>query len=219
MLSMYPLNPTNLTNAIVVPFQLGREKQYLFKGSFMYCPQCSQQQVSDEMRFCSRCGFPLSGVRQVIASGGSLVGRDIEPQGSQVSKGLRGVRKGLKIMLASLPLVFVVALLSAINDGFAVLGLIPFLCLVVGFARLLYGAFLEERTSRVKRGVSQSHVTSVLTGPPGADVRRPELSPPRVAPIQGFTVKNKKTAEVVQPPSVTENTTRLLDEDTDSHRR
>jgi hypothetical protein len=185
----------------------------------MFCPQCSQQQVSDEMRFCSRCGFPLSTVRQLIASGGTFPGRDVEAQGSQVSKGLRGVRKGLWIMLASLPLLFVVAVLTAINDGFAVFLLIPALCLVGGFARLLYGAFLEERPSRVKRDVSQSHSAPVMPWQPAPDGRRPELSPPRIAPIERFTVQNKKTAEVVQPPSVTENTTRLLEEDTNSHSR
>ena len=185
----------------------------------MYCPQCSQQQVSDEMRFCPRCGFPLSTVKQLMASGGALPGRGVELQGSQVSKGLRGVRKGLWIMLASLPLVFVVALLSAINDGFVALLLIPALCLVAGFARLLYGAFLEERKLGVKRDVPQSHSTSVMPRQPATDAGRPELSPPGVAPIERFAVQNKKTAEVVQPPSVTENTTRLLDEDTDSHHR
>jgi ribosomal protein L37E len=33
----------------------------------MYCPKCSQQQVSEEVRFCSRCGFSLSAVRELIA--------------------------------------------------------------------------------------------------------------------------------------------------------
>ena len=32
----------------------------------MFCPQCGQQQVSGEMRFCSRCGFPLGGVIQLL---------------------------------------------------------------------------------------------------------------------------------------------------------
>lgn len=183
----------------------------------MYCPQCSQQQVSDEMRFCSRCGFPLGTVKQLIATGGALVGPDFEPQGSQVSKGLRGVRKGLKIMLASLPLVFVAAVLTAIDDDFAVSLLIPFLCLVVGFARLVYGAVLEDRVSRRKREVSEAQIGSVMPGQPATDFRRPELSAPRV-PIEKFTVQNKKTAEVVQPPSVTENTTRLLDDSDSQHK-
>ncbi len=36
----------------------------------MYCPQCSQPQLSEEMRFCSRCGFSLSGVKELVAAGG-----------------------------------------------------------------------------------------------------------------------------------------------------
>ena len=30
----------------------------------MYCPNCGQQQVSEEMRFCSRCGLALSGLTE-----------------------------------------------------------------------------------------------------------------------------------------------------------
>jgi predicted amidophosphoribosyltransferase len=36
----------------------------------MFCPKCNQQQASDEMRFCARCGFPLSAVADLIAHNG-----------------------------------------------------------------------------------------------------------------------------------------------------
>ena len=36
----------------------------------MYCPNCGQQQISDEMRFCSRCGLALSGLAEWLARGG-----------------------------------------------------------------------------------------------------------------------------------------------------
>ena len=35
----------------------------------MYCPQCSQEQVSDQVRFCSRCGFQLNVVKELLAAG------------------------------------------------------------------------------------------------------------------------------------------------------
>ncbi len=35
----------------------------------MYCPNCGQQQVSEEMRFCSRCGLALSGLAEWLAGG------------------------------------------------------------------------------------------------------------------------------------------------------
>ena len=38
----------------------------------MHCPNCGQQQISQETKFCSRCGMPLSLVAEVLANGGFL---------------------------------------------------------------------------------------------------------------------------------------------------
>ncbi len=38
----------------------------------MYCPKCSQQQVSEDLRYCSRCGFPLTGVALVLENDGLI---------------------------------------------------------------------------------------------------------------------------------------------------
>jgi hypothetical protein len=40
----------------------------------MHCPDCGQQQVSEETRFCSRCGLPLSLISEVVANRGTLPG-------------------------------------------------------------------------------------------------------------------------------------------------
>lgn len=189
----------------------------------MYCPKCSQQQVSDEVRFCSRCGFPLSAVRELVASSSSnsnsaLVEHGAEAQQvGQLSRSQRGVRKGAQMMLATLALALVVGLLTAMRDDFAIL-LIPLvLSFIVGFGRVLYGVFLaEKRAPKVKGATSQSQAVMPISGQTDNAARRPELSPPRVAPIENFTAQRGKTAEMVQPPSVTENTTRLLDEEADA---
>jgi hypothetical protein len=185
----------------------------------MYCPKCSQQQVSDEMRFCSRCGFSLSAVRKLIASS-ALVEHGTELRTGQLSRSQRGIRKGAWMMLASLALTVVVGLLTAADDAFAVLLLLPVICFVIGFARVLYGVFLaEKRAARVKKAAaSQPHAISTMHGQPDTPALSPELSPPRVAPIESFTGQRVETAEMVRPPSVTENTTRLLDEEADSRR-
>lgn len=44
----------------------------------MHCPDCGQQQVSTETRFCSRCGLPLLLVSEIVANRGYLV-RPAEP--------------------------------------------------------------------------------------------------------------------------------------------
>jgi hypothetical protein len=38
----------------------------------MHCPSCGQQQISNETKFCSRCGLPLSIVSEVVMHGGYL---------------------------------------------------------------------------------------------------------------------------------------------------
>jgi succinate-acetate transporter protein len=38
----------------------------------MHCPSCGQQQISNETKFCSRCGLPLSIVSEVVSYGGYL---------------------------------------------------------------------------------------------------------------------------------------------------
>jgi hypothetical protein len=38
----------------------------------MHCPRCGQQQASEETKFCSRCGFPLGLVSEILAHGGFL---------------------------------------------------------------------------------------------------------------------------------------------------
>jgi len=47
----------------------------------MYCPKCSQQQISDNIRYCSRCGFPLNVVVDLLAYDGVLAA--LEMKGKQ----------------------------------------------------------------------------------------------------------------------------------------
>ncbi|HYO62953.1 MAG TPA: hypothetical protein VER08_04780 [Pyrinomonadaceae bacterium] len=172
----------------------------------MYCPRCSQQQASEEVRFCSRCGLPLSAVRELVVGGGELVEREAEAQAGRPMRALKGMRKGVWWMLASLLLALVAGILTALDDDLAVFVLLPVLCFFVGFARLLYGTFLE---GRVKKDASQAHVA--------AATRRPELAPPTGTPVEAFAAQ-RRTAEMAQPPSVTESTTRLLDGEDGTHR-
>lgn len=50
----------------------------------IHCPKCGQQQVSEEVRFCSRCGFKLGLVRALLADdggGGDTLKHEIAAQG------------------------------------------------------------------------------------------------------------------------------------------
>src|SRR4051794_41005801 len=62
----------------------------------MFCPSCGQQQMSNETKFCSRCGLPLGIVSEVLVYGGYL------PQLAEVNnkkKSLFSPRHGLAFFL------------------------------------------------------------------------------------------------------------------------
>src|SRR6266700_751070 len=86
----------------------------------MFCPRCGQQQTSDTMRFCSRCGFLLEGAMVLLSHGGMI------PQYSASSD-------EKKISAGRIPVVF---------EFFATLAAI--ICFVGGPLRMLYAALFEE---------------------------------------------------------------------------
>jgi len=42
----------------------------------MFCPQCGHRQVSNDMRFCSRCGLPLDLVTDLLANSDNQLQRE-----------------------------------------------------------------------------------------------------------------------------------------------
>src|SRR3982074_495010 len=71
----------------------------------MYCPQCGQQQATDSMRFCSRCGFPLEGSMVLLAHGGMIPQYQPAPGANQISPRRRGVKQGALLLLLGAVLV------------------------------------------------------------------------------------------------------------------
>jgi len=155
----------------------------------MYCPKCGQQQVSEEMRFCSRCGFQLGAVNALLATGGAST--DLTPTKVKGRKLLanRDTRRGAKLMFTSGVLLPVAMFLSFLFDSPGPLFL-PLIVFMAGLAWLLYYRLFGEEP------VSQT--------PQPAQLHTPQPS---------FLPASHDTAEIVPPPSVTEHTTRLLSED------
>jgi hypothetical protein len=122
---------------------------------------------------------------------------------------LKGARRGVLLMLIALPIAAVVGVITAEDDDFAVLFLIPFLLVVIGFLRTLYGIFCQGRTKKVQLETAESKVLETQ--------QFRALEHARTVPAMEFSPA-RQTAEVRQPASVTENTTRLLDEETNSSR-
>lgn len=172
----------------------------------MFCPQCGQPQLSENVRFCSRCGFSLRVVTELLENEGSLAQRPAEGGESHLSPRQRGVRLGALLMLTSLLVAFIQALMPTLVDKLVVLAAPVVICFLVGFVRLFYALFFEAGAKRSK-GLAGSSREAPALGK-SADVSLP--------PAGGIPVPDRRgvdTAEMARPLSVTEGTTKLLHSD------
>src|ERR1051325_686370 len=174
----------------------------------MYCPQCGQQQVADVTRFCSRCGFLLDGVAVVMATGGTLPAANVQKGYRQLSPRSKGIRQGALLMLSTMLLVPLVAIISVFVLGNPEVT-VPITALTLFVGGLLWiclALLMEESVAPVAAGPTPSVPPRQFDQPP----RNAALPPAAATPSGGWRPRTN-TAELYQPPSITENTTRLLD--------
>lgn len=168
----------------------------------MYCPKCGQQQISEEMRFCSRCGLALSGLAEWLAGGRVVPGKRKEDV-SAMSPRRKGIRRAAKLMFFSGVLFPVFLIISiAVDDGGPLI--IPVAFFFIAFMMMLYARLFSDTTAPAN---DQAFQTSAFGSAPTRDA----LPPAANMPAPGIDRQQVRTNELVQPPSVTENTTRLLD--------
>ena len=186
----------------------------------MFCPHCGQKQVSNEVRFCSSCGFHLNVVSDLLLTGGRLAYQQQPAPGiRQLSPRQKGIRQGAMMMLSSLVVVPVVLFI-----GVAMLGLdgvlIPLagsLCVMGGLLRMLYAVFFESEFQPTLPAAQPAYVPP--PAPPNyLGTPQPQhntaLPPPqaRPVPVPQFRPPRYDTGELPpHPPSVTDHTTRLLE--------
>src|SRR5215207_1649584 len=179
----------------------------------MFCPQCGQQQVTGVIRFCSRCGFPLDGVIHLLSNGGSLPVYRSPDEPVRESPRRKGVKQGGLLLLSGAVIVPILAIFANYGDSrFAEIlaALAAIICFVGGPLRMFFAAVFEEGAPKPVHmyGPPQMHVPQQFV--PHAP--SPALPPPPARPQPSWRPR-PNTAELVNPGSVTENTTRLLDKE------
>jgi hypothetical protein len=113
----------------------------------MFCPTCGLKQTNEESRFCSRCGFLLTGITQIISNGGILPQtfyNQTEIQNNVVTIRKKGLKQGGKMILTGLILVPMLGILSEIigfNTFF--IGLTAIITFWGGFLRMIYALIFE----------------------------------------------------------------------------
>lgn len=168
----------------------------------MYCPKCGQQAL-DEVRFCSRCGMRLDGVTQLLDSDGSMVPPTSELQPRKVTIRQKGIRFGVKLIFLSIvlfPIFFGLAVSRDVDSPAPLL--LPLTVFLTGLTRLLYSVIFEEERLPVKQRALPLQERAIN--------QNIALPPPRASVTPSRRVN---TADMVHSPSVTENTTNLLNND------
>jgi hypothetical protein len=179
----------------------------------MFCPKCGQQS-SDEVRFCPKCGLQLAGLADYVAANEDAPDGSPVPRAPSMTARRRGMRRGAKLMFFSGVLLPAAALLAFEGDAPGPLLLV---C-TIGLAGLLWMVFSWLFNDNVVPvGKSASRKDPSRKDPSrkdlGAGADRPALGAPKFTPASFFNRQRANTAELYQPPSVTENTTKLLDKD------
>ena len=177
----------------------------------MYCPRCGQQQATDSMRFCSRCGFLMEGTVQLLAHGGMLPVVQAPDGEKKRSPRAKGVMQGAALFLLGVLIVPILAIMSSFAPGrledvfgfFAAVAAIVFF--VGGPLRMLFAAIFEQGAPKYPQFTPTSYPPAI---PPA---RVSALPPPAVNPASQW--RRPDTGEIQTPVSVTDSTTRLLDKE------
>jgi len=185
----------------------------------MFCPKCGQEQVSDNTRYCSRCGFQLGIVSELLSFGGVLP--QLKDWGNK--KGIwrfvtrnNGMKFGLLWFLFFVCFILpLVAVSGSDEEAITVLAIVG---IMGGFIISIFSfLFLPKPTSAfAPDGLNEaSNSEQALVDGIGENAALPpqqmQTAEDFVSPAGAW--RDPKTGELVEPPGVTEETTKLLEKD------
>lgn len=177
----------------------------------MHCPKCGQHQVSDDTRFCSRCGLPLSGIAMVVQHNGLVPVVQTKKTFSTNTPRRKGLKQGLFIFLLSFLIVPITVILTIAANGepFGVV-IAAILFGVGGMLRMAYALLFQSddvtATPEFGMGPSIAEGENLHSLPSSSR----QAAADYVSPIGTWRDTNDLKSG---PPSVTDKTTRLLEHD------
>jgi hypothetical protein len=176
----------------------------------MFCPNCGQERVSPDTRFCSRCGFLLTGAAELVQHGGLLPVITAGPKGP--SPRSRGIKQGLFIFLLTFLVVPIVAIiskgLSLSPVGVAITAII---LSIGGILRMVYALMFEDSAAS-----SPDASVTGSSGLIGMPMGQQSLPPSQAVPVSDYrrpAAGDWRDTSDLAPRSVTEGTTKLLEKD------
>jgi hypothetical protein len=172
----------------------------------MFCPKCSQQQASDDIRYCSRCGFQLNVVKALLASDGT-------PAEGSIQKVSRSFSKRDMSLGALLMFIFAVVV-AALTVGLPPFHSAPILFLIIAWLALTLLINIKPIYQYFARSDDGPGPGERATDTPRFSENAGSASLPgsQSIPADMYTPPAVKTGGIQAPISVTEGTTNFLDE-------
>ena len=177
----------------------------------MYCPKCSQQQPSDNIRFCLRCGFQMNAVKALLVNDNTSLSESPESNAPDRSLRKRDMTVGALLMFVFALIVAAITVSMPPAHSARILGLVvAWLVLTVLLNISSIIRFFFNGSSSTQKDDSSSEIISSLSSKLENNGQSNALPPAQSIPVNDFVTEGLTTAEMVQPPSVTEKTTNLL---------
>ena len=175
----------------------------------MHCPSCGQQQVSNDTKFCSRCGMPLGLVSELLVHGGFL------PQLAALDKKKKTIftkKNGVVfgVFWFIFFTMFCTAFFGILNAPDELIGIFA-ITGVFGTMMIVLASLIFFRSSKAVTPFSQQ-----FQDPHGLyGVNQTALPPQQSIPVSAYAPRpgTWRDTNDLEPTSVTENTTRLLNEE------
>lgn len=177
----------------------------------MFCPRCSQEQISETVKFCSRCGFLLTDVAEALQNNGTVERNVIQSARGLKIDALKAISvMALAALFVMLSLIFGTPEPSLFVQFNLLVGILFFL---FGMGLIAYAFWLKPVMLRKK---SEKEILKADDSPGSLKpaqttnhlLKEPDLSQVAsyVAPEKSFTTNELAVA----PQSVTDETTRAL---------
>ena len=163
----------------------------------MFCPKCGKRQLSDDIRFCAKCGLALEPARNSLTTGTGAIAQPNKIRG--LSPKAKGILQGIAIIPGGIGVMAVIDIFYEALGAGMMAGLYSTLTMVVlaAIARILYAIFMEQ-------GATPKGAT---TAPSQHDL------PPVDSRLEMNAALSGAAGETGAPRSVTEHTTRQLHSD------
>jgi uncharacterized protein (DUF983 family) len=152
------------------------------EGGSMFCPKCGQQQTSESVHFCSRCGSKLNTVEE-----------------------------GLTKRLIKMAMYLVLTICAIIGWGSITAGpaYMQMRVIITFIAAITFYLLFSPDLKHIFYKLFSPHIEQIKQVTPAS--QESALPPAQSIPVPTLGSHRVNTAEMVPPPSVTEQTTILFD--------